>query len=99
MVLDSGIFPYLHPKCHHQITFCKLNLQIPFAPSYKRKIWDFSRANPVLIRRAVDMVDWDGCFEGLDVDGRVTFLTSTIINIMSNFVPNKVITIRNKDAV
>ena len=45
------------------------------------------------------MVDWDGCFEGLDVDGRVTFLTSTIINIMSNFVPNKVITIRNKDAM
>ena len=99
LVLDSGIFPSLHPRCHHQIIFCKLNFQIPFAPSYKRIIWDFSRANPVLIRRAVDMVDWDGCFEGLDVDGRVTFLTSTITNIMSNFVPNKVITIRNKDAV
>eukprot|EP00111_Clytia_hemisphaerica_P023432 TCONS_00069027-protein len=29
----------------------------------------------------------------------VFLLTETIINIMSNFVPNKVITIRNKDAV
>ena len=45
------------------------------------------------------MVDWDGCFEGLDVNGQVSLLTETITNIFSNFVPNKVITVRNKDAV
>ena len=45
------------------------------------------------------MVDWDGYFEGLDVDGRVSLLTDTIINIISNFVPNKIITVRNKDAM
>ena len=80
LVLDSGILPSLYPRCHHQITFCKLNFTIPFSPSYERKIWDFSRADPVLIRRAVDMVDWDWCFEGLDVDGRVTLLTERNYN-------------------
>ena len=99
LILDSGILPSLHPRCHHQMIFCKINFKIPLAPSYKRKIWDFSRADTVLIRRAVGMVDWDGYFEGLDVDGRVSLLTDTIINIISNFVPNKIITVRNKDAM
>ena len=99
LVLDSGILPSLNPKCHHQIVFCKINFKIPFPPSFERKIWDFSKADPILIRRAIDMVDWDNFFEGLDVNGKVSLLTETLTNIFSNFVPNKVISIRHKDAV
>ena len=28
LVIDSGTHPSLHPNCHHQITYCKLNLKI-----------------------------------------------------------------------
>ena len=98
-VLESGVLSSLHPRCHHQIPYCKINFRIPFPPSYKRKIWDFSRANSTLIQRAMNEFDWDGLFEGLDVNGRVSLLTETITNIFSNFVPNKTVTIRSKDAV
>ena len=97
--LDSGVLPSLHPRCHHQIVFCKVNFKIPFPPSYKRRIWDFSRANSAAIRRAINMVDWDRSFEGMDINGQVSFLTETLLNIFSNFVPNKIITVRNKDSV
>ena len=32
LVTDCGIHASLHPKCHHQITYCKLNLKITYPP-------------------------------------------------------------------
>ena len=84
-VLESGVLSSLHPRCHHQIPYCKINFRIPFPPSYKRKIWNFSRANSTLIQRAMNEFDWDGLFEGLDVNGRVSLLTETITNIFSQY--------------
>ena len=52
-----------------------------------------------MIRRAIDQFDWDRAFEGLDLNGQVLLLTETITNIFSNYVPNKIITVRNKDAL
>ena len=26
LIFDSGVHPSLHPKCHHQITYCRCNL-------------------------------------------------------------------------
>ena len=30
LVVNSGAHPSLHKNCHHQITFCKLNLKIEY---------------------------------------------------------------------
>ena len=98
-ISESGVLPSLFPRCHHQVVFVKVNFKVSFPPAYNRRIWDFSRADPTLIKRAVEGFDWDRAFEGLDVDGKVLVLTDCIVNIFSNFVPNKVITIRNKDAL
>ena len=97
--LDSGVLPSLYPRCHHQIVFCKIDFKIPFPPAYKRRIWDFSRANSTAIKRAMDMANWDRLFEGLDIDDQVSLLTETLLNIFSNFVPNKILTVKNKDSV
>ena len=32
LVIDSGVHPSLHTNCHHQILYCKLNLNIKFPP-------------------------------------------------------------------
>ena len=40
LVTESGIHPSLHPKCHHQIVFAKLNLNVEYPPLYERLIWD-----------------------------------------------------------
>ena len=34
LVTDCGIHPSLHPNCHHQIIYCKLNLKIVYPPPY-----------------------------------------------------------------
>lgn len=98
-VSKSGVLPSLFPTCHHQVVYCKLNFQTSFPPPYKRKIWDFSRANTDEIRRAMNQLDWEREFAGLNLDERVLRLSDYILNIFSNLVPNKTITVRDKDAL
>ena len=50
---DSGVHPSLHPHCHHQIPFAKLNLCIVYPPPYLREIWHYREANTGLISRAI----------------------------------------------
>ena len=40
LVTENGVYPSLHPKCHHQIVFAKLNLNVEYPPLYERLIWD-----------------------------------------------------------
>ena len=98
-VSESGILPSLHPRCHHQVVFTKLNFKVRFPPAYQRRIWDFNRANPETIKRALDGINWEMVFHDLNVDGRVSFLTDCILNVFRNLIPNKIITIRSKDTL
>ena len=43
LVVNSGIHPSLHKNCHHQITFCKLNLETEHPPPYERLVWDYKK--------------------------------------------------------
>ena len=36
IVVESGVHPSLHPNCHHQIAFAKLNFKIYYPPPYLR---------------------------------------------------------------
>ena len=45
LVVDYGTHPSLHPNCHHQIVYCKLDLKFMYPPPYQRCVWDFKRAN------------------------------------------------------
>ena len=62
LVVDCGTHPSLHPNCHHQIVYCKLDLKFIYPPPYQRCVWDFKRANIDSIRKAVKMVDWHFMF-------------------------------------
>ena len=44
LIVDSGVHPSLHSNCHHQITYCKINLNIEYPPPYERLFWDYNRA-------------------------------------------------------
>ena len=39
-IMDSGVHASLHPNCHHQIVYAKLNLKIEHPPLYERFVWD-----------------------------------------------------------
>ena len=57
LIVDCGIHPSLHPNCHHEIVYCKLDLKTVYPPLYQRHVWDFKRANIDLIRKAIKMID------------------------------------------
>ena len=97
IVLNSGTKPSLDNYCHHQIIFCKVNFNIPPPPPFVRKIWKYDRANAYLIKRAVSEFPWRQHLNNLNPNRQVTFFTETLLNIMSNFIPNDTIKVTPKD--
>ena len=98
LVVDCGTHPSCHPNCHHQIVYCKLDLKIVYPPPYQRCVWDFKRANIDSIRKAVKMVDWHFMFMNKTVHEQVTAFNTILMNIFSNYIPNKYIIIDEKDS-
>ena len=44
LVMEYGVHSSLHPNCHYQIVFAKINLKICYPPPYERKIWHYEKA-------------------------------------------------------
>ena len=96
-IINSGIHSSIHPNCHHQIIYAEINFKISFPPPYERLIWHYKRADSESIRRSLDNFNWEGSFANKSIDNQVEIFNSTILNIMSNYIPNEVITINDRD--
>ena len=90
-MVDSGVHPFLHPNCYHQIVYAKFNLKIHFPPPYEWKLWHYGQGNTELIRRAVHEFNWQRVFSNLNINDRVTFFSKTVLNIVSNFIPHETV--------
>ena len=97
LVVDSDVHPSRHTNCHHQITFCKFNLIIEYPPAYQRLVWDCKRANINSIKQGLYQVNWSTILSNKDVHQQVNILNSIILNVFTNYVSNKVITVDDKD--
>ena len=97
LVVDSGTHSTLNPKCHHQITYCKLNLNIKYPPPYQRLVWDYKRANVESIKMSIELVNSETLFHSKTVHKQVSIFNETLMNIFSNFIPNKYITFNDRD--
>ena len=97
LVMDAGVHPSLHSKCHHQVIYAKLTLQIEYPPPYTREIWDYDKAQFDLINRAIENFDWNKRFSGQDIHNQVNLFNTTILNIFRKFTPNKVILSDDKE--
>ena len=97
--INSGVHSSLHPNCHHQIVYSTFNLNIYYPPPYQRLVWDYKKADEKSIRKALDSVNWERLFESKNIDSQVMTLNETILNVFRNYVPNKYITIDDKDPV
>ena len=95
--MNSGVYASIHPHCHHQILLAKFNLKVFYPPPYERTMWDFSQAKSARIKRAVNLFHWKSALIDLDINEKVPVFNDTITNIMSNFVPNKIIICDNSD--
>ena len=53
--------------------------------------------NSDLIRRAISNFNWDRSFVNTHVNEKVSIFTSTVLNILSNFIPHETIVCGYKD--
>ena len=71
----------------------------PLPPPYQRLIWDYKKADSTNIRKSLDSVNWERLFDKKDLNSQIVTLNETILNVFRNYVPNKYITIDDKDPV
>ena len=88
LVQMSDVNPSLYRNSHHQIIFGKFNQEIFYPPPYFRGFWHDLDANTDLIRRAINIFNWDRAFVNTNVNEKVRVLNKTILNLFSNFIPH-----------
>ena len=98
LITESGVHSPLHSNCHHQIIFAKLNLELVHPSPYAREVWHNKDANTELIRRAVNEFNWQRAFLNTNVNEKVEIFNSTILNILSNFIPHEYVVCDDKDS-
>ena len=60
---------------------------------------ELQKADSKDIQKALDSVNWERLFDRKDINAQVTAFNENILNIFLNYVPNKYITIDDKDPV
>ena len=97
LLSHSGVHASLYNTCHHQIIFTKIDLKTHLPPSYKRKVWNYSKAEEELIKQAISNFNLVDAFFNIDTNKQVDLLTSTLLNIFRNFIPLKAIACNYND--
>ena len=95
--MDSGVHASLHPICHHQIVYAKLNLKIEYHSLYERLAWDYKKINTQLLNRTIETFNWQKLLENKNVNSQLYLFNKTMLNIFHNFIPNKNIIYDDKD--
>ena len=57
LAVDCGVYPSLHPYCHHQIIYCKFNSMTEYPHPYECLVWKYNHANQNAIAKTLDQVD------------------------------------------
>ena len=77
--------------------YSKLNLNVIYPPPYQRLVWDYKKANVDCIKKSLNSVDWDFVFSNKNVHQQAQYLNKVLMNVFTNYIPNKLITIDDKD--
>ena len=72
-------------------------MRVLYPPPHERTVRYFSRENSDHIKKAINLFDWEPSLNNLDVNEQVSVSNETIMNIMSKFVPNQLITCNDRD--
>ena len=72
-------------------------MKVEYPPLYERVFWDYSRADKVSINRAINAIDWEELFANEPVESQVSDLNNLLLNIYSNYIPNKTVLFDDKD--
>ena len=60
-------------------------------------MWDYAKANKDEIRKCLSNTDWDSKFENLSYNDMVSEFMTTVLDILSRFIPNKIDICKDKN--
>ena len=60
-------------------------------------MWDYNRANVGDIKKSIESVNWEVMFNNKSVHKQVSIFNEILMNIFSNFTPNKLVTFDDRD--
>ena len=66
-----------------------MNLSVPHPPPYKRKVWDYSKAEKDAIRSSISSINWAAAFSSLDIDEITELFSKSLIDILATHIPTK----------
>ena len=89
IIVDSVIEKSLCSSCHHDVMYGKIRVRLP--PPHFRTIWDNKNADASFIQRAIDSFNWQYAFESKTINEKVQVSSEVLMNILSNFVPHKLL--------
>ena len=75
----------------------KTHLKIEYPPLYERLVWDYENADLQTINKAIEMFNWEKLFQNKNIHDQLKLFNETIVNIVSNYIPNKFIISNDKD--
>ena len=72
-------------------------MKVYLPPPYDREVWSYDRAEEEFINRAISLFDWESALSPLDTNKQVKLFNETLLNILRNFIPHKLIKCSYKD--
>ena len=79
------------------ILILNIHLNIEYPTPYERLFWDYNRANVEGIKKSIESVNWEVMFNNKSVHKQVSIFKEILMNIFSNFTPNKLVTFDDRD--
>ena len=79
----------------HCTVFCHINVNVNKPRAFTRRVWDYKATDFVSLNDALGNAPFDSAYEIFDnVDDIVNYINGLV---SSDFIPNKLVTIRHKD--
>ena len=76
---------------------CIFKTQIEYPQLYERLVWDYKNADSQSINKAIEIFNWEKLFQNKNIHHQLKLFIETIVNTVSNYIPNKCITCNGKD--
>ena len=94
-VKSSGVLP---PICSdHSPVFVDFKCKLPKYYSFKRRIYDYNRADWARMENEIDNIKWNEIFDSNNVDDSAEILTMNLTRTINSFIPSKIIKFSNRD--
>ena len=75
----------------------KFNLKVCYPPPYSRQVWHLKEAETDLIRKELNDFNWERAFSNTNVNKKISILSKSVLNALSNFIPRETIICNEKD--